>query len=376
MPTPPLSPELAQAAIDALDEHGKPYLAAKELGINPNTFASRIKIAEKRGLKPAQDPAIQAAMKAIGTGMVPTLAWAKTKNEDGTSFSVLLRPDATSSDSLERIRDVLEGMTPAPIIAAPTHKVRDTLTLYPIPDAHVGLLAWERETGEAYDTKRAVARLQSWMGQCVAASPPSETAVVLGVGDMTHGDDQTNQTPGHKHQLDVDGRHFQTLEVTIAAIAVCVELALKKHKRVICRILPGNHDKTAYMAVLFAIAERFRENPRVEVQKEPGEFWAFEFGRVMLCAHHGDKGKAERMVMALADNHSEMWGRTKFRFLFTGHLHHHKSADIGGVQWEQLRAVTAKDAYAVAHGYTARAEMQAVTYHRDRGEVSRVRVNA
>jgi hypothetical protein len=71
-----------------------------------------------------------------------------------------------------------------------------------------------------------------------------------------------------------------------------------------------------------------------------------------------------------------MWGRTKFRFLFTGHLHHHKSADIGGVQWEQLRAVTAKDAYAVAHGYTARAEMQAVTYHKERGEVSRVRVNA
>jgi hypothetical protein len=46
------------------------------------------------------------------------------------------------------------------------------------------------------------------------------------------------------------------------------------------------------------------------------------------------------------------------------------------VAWEQLRAVTSRDAYAVSHAYTARAQLQAITYHRDKGEVSRVKVNA
>jgi hypothetical protein len=69
-----------------------------------------------------------------------------------------------------------------------------------------------------------------------------------------------------------------------------------------------------------------------------------------------------------------MWGRTKYRYLFTGHLHHHKSQDLGGVHWEQLRAITAKDAYAASHAYSGRSEMQAITYDRQRGEISRVRV--
>jgi hypothetical protein len=53
-----------------------------------------------------------------------------------------------------------------------------------------------------------------------------------------------------------------------------------------------------------------------------------------------------------------------------------EAKDIGGVQCEQLRAITGRDAYAAAHSYTARAQLQAITFHRERGEVQRVKVNA
>ena len=153
-------------------------------------------------------------------------------------------------------------------------------------------------------------------------------------------------------------------------------MALQKHKRVKVRILPGNHNPHAYMAIVFALAAWWRENDRVEVEKEPGEFYVDTFGSVLLAAHHGDKAKAERMVLKLAADYPELWGQSRYRYLFTGHLHHHKSQDIGGVHWEQLRAMTARDAYAAAHAYTARAELQAITYHREKGEVSRARISA
>ena len=95
----------------------------------------------------------------------------------------------------------------------------------------------------------------------------------------------------------------------------------------------------------------------------------------MLAAHHGHGAKADRIVHFIADQYREVWGATRHRFLWTGHLHHHKSQDIGGVQWEQLRAVTARDAYAVSHAYASRAQLQAITYHRDRGEIMRVKVS-
>lgn len=46
------------------------------------------------------------------------------------------------------------------------------------------------------------------------------------------------------------------------------------------------------------------------------------------------------------------------------------------MRWERLRAVTARDAYSVANAYVSRAELQGITYHREKGEVHRVRVGA
>jgi len=45
------------------------------------------------------------------------------------------------------------------------------------------------------------------------------------------------------------------------------------------------------------------------------------------------------------------------------------------VRWEQLRAMTARDAYSYTHAYTARSQLQAVTLHRTAGEVQRQSVS-
>jgi len=354
------------------DRTGSYVATAKELNVNESTVRRAIKDMQLR------DPAMQGAMDAVGTGLVPSLAWIKTKaTADAPGYSVMLKPaDEPPEATADRIKAALADLDAIKPIAAPAYVEADLCTLYPIADVHVGMRAWAKEVGEDYDTDLASKRLQSWIGQCVAASPASHTAIVLDVGDLTHADDETALTPKSKHSLDVDTRHFRTLDMTIQALAVCVELALAKHQRVIVRILPGNHNVNSYMAVMFALAERFRDNSRVSVQKVPGEFFVHEFGKVLLAAHHGDKAKADRLVHFLADQFAEMWGRTKHRFLFTGHLHHHKAQDIGGVQWEQLRAVTPRDAFAFSNAYTARAQLQAITFDRNRGEVSRVKVNA
>jgi hypothetical protein len=357
--------------VAAYERLGSFRAVALEMSVNESTVRRSIHGSKSR------DPAMQGAMDAVGTGLIPSMAWIKTKaTADTPGYSVMLRSAEAPEETADRIKAALADIDAVPEVPAPAYVEADLCTLYPIADVHVGMRAWAKEVGENYDTDKATERLVSWVGQCVAASPAAHTAIVVDVGDLTHADDNSNQTPRSKHVLDVDTRHFRTLDVTIQALVVCIELALAKHHRVIVRILPGNHNINSYMAIMFALAERYRDNVRVSVQKVPGEFFVYEFGKVLIAAHHGDKAKADRMVHFLADQYAEMWGRTKHRFLFTGHLHHHKSQDIGGVQWEQLRAVTPRDAYAVSNSYSARAQLQAITFDRNRGEVSRVKVNA
>jgi len=360
-----MSPE--QAEVWALLEQGMTRRQiADHLGLTYGQVKKRIDRAKKWA---DTDPAILSAMQAVGTEMTPHGVWAKV---DG--YSVYLRPPQIQDSLLDRVREAMDGITPAKPVAPAANLLNNLCTVYPIADRHNGLRAWGRETGEDYDHKIAGKRLVEWVGKCVDASPASELAVVLDVGDGEHMDDATNATPTSKHALDVDTRVFLTIETSVESLATAIDLALAKHGKVIVRVLPGNHNPTLYLAILFALAERYRDEPRVEVQKVPGEFWVQEFGQCMFMAHHGDKAKPDRIVHFVADEFAPMWGRTQHRFLWTGHMHHMKAQDIGGVQWEQLRAMTARDAYAFSNAYTARAQLQAITFDKDRGEVSRVKI--
>ena len=368
-----LAPELAQQALDAFYANGQnKSAAARSLGLNRRTYTDRLDNAFSLGL--AQEGIVSPAPMGHRIKGVSTLYDATGKI---TAQWVKTKADEPSLDEIsDQLREIFADLTPAVAVPPPAYTDNDLLTVYPIADAHIGMRAWHRETGEDYDTDIAVNRLRSWISRLVSSSPNSKEAIILDVGDTTHMDDGTNQTPASRHVLDVDGRYFRTLEMTIAALADATELALAKHDHVHVVIIAGNHDPHSFMAILFALAERYRENPRVTVRKDPREFWCYQFGDCLLAAHHGDKAKAERLVMFMADEYSKEWGSTTHRFLWTGHLHHHKSADIGGVKHEQLRAMTARDAYAFSHAYSARSQLQAITLHRSMGEFQRVCVNA
>ena len=368
MPTPKLSDDLAREAWDAFvaNEHNG-LAASRSLGIPDNTFRNRLKVAKERGFH--LPSGIQDAMASVGINNSNMISggWLKTKEA-----SIQFRLDQSFneiSDISDRIREALSSIKSAETKPAPAYCDDDLLTVYPIADVHMGMYAWGEEVGEDYSVDIAEERVRSWMSSVISASPSSSVAVILDVGDLHHADSQDNRTPQSKHQLDVDGRHFRAIDASIKALVYCCDMALEKHQRVIVRILPGNHNPTSYMATLFALAAHYRDEPRIEVQKVPGEFFIMDFGQCLIAAHHGDKSKPERMVLAIADRYGPQWGRTKHRFLFTGHLHHLKSSEIGGVLWQQLRAVAPKDAYSFNGAYSGKSEIRAMTIHRDHGEV-------
>ncbi|MDE2342114.1 MAG: metallophosphoesterase [Betaproteobacteria bacterium] len=352
---------------------------AAKFNVHRSTVQEALKHIRHAAREASFSEGAKAAVENAGLNFIEAKGgWIHNYDDEGKKIGTTRwsAPDEETQGLLDRIREAFDGINAAEPIAAPMLSDDDLLTAYIVADLHVGMRAWALETGEAYDTDIATHRLRDWVGRCVASSPSSRQAIILVAGDLLHADDQNNMTPKSKHVLDVDTRHFRTLEVVIEALCASVYLALHKHQRVTVRIIPGNHDGTSYMAVLFALHEHFRNEPRVRVQKTPGEFFVHEFGANMLASHHGDKAKPERIVHELADRYAAIWGRTRHRFLWTGHLHSLKAQDIGGVQWEQVRAMTARDAYAVSHAYASRAQLQAITLHRARGEVQRVKVGA
>jgi hypothetical protein len=348
--------------------------AAKLLGVS-HTLIN--KIVKRHNARKNQDPAVKEAMESIGSNLIPSMVWFKTDKNGNKSYSILAKPDSDEQQSfLERIQEAFENLPEAAKLPLPKElPLEDLLTVYPIADAHIGMRAWGEEVGEDWDSDIACQVIRQAMGECVAGSPPSHTGIILNVGDMFHANDDNNSTPKSKHVLDVDSRHFRTIDRVIALTVDIIELALQKHQKVIYRALRGNHDEHTHMALTFALFERYRSEERVTIEKNPSDYFVYQFGKVMICSHHGDKAAPTKIVLFMADEWPEIWGATKHRVLFTGHKHHEHTEDIGGVNWIGLRAATKRDTYSHSHSYVGKSQLRSLTYHSEYGQRSSVVVN-
>ena len=79
--------------------------------------------------------------------------------------------------------------------------------------------------------------------------------------------------------------------------------------------------------------------------------------------------------MIMAADREQAWGRTKFRYWLTGHVHNQRLWDFPGCSVESFRVLAPQDAWAFNKGYRSQRDMKAIIYHAEYGEVSRVTVN-
>lgn len=362
--------------LDALEKHVTHRAAAKALGVSRGTLSSvlerlRTKAARK-GHSPAHD-----MTKTVPDGYL-VKGVSTYYDKAGKPAGQWVKSAIDAERQAELMRAMVSAMAEdarglAPISIAPSQTMADLLTVYPLGDPHVGLRAWGRECGDDFDLKIARRLTLAAVDRLVQVSPASEHALILPLGDTFHANDQTNQTPAHRHQLDVDSRHVHVLQIGIATFRHAVIRALEKHAHVTVRFVSGNHDPESVWALAFTMAAYFENDPRVSVDLSPAAHWFYRFGKVLLGATHGDKSKAEQLPGIMACDRAEDWGQTKHRHWLCGHVHHSSVKEFPGVTVETFRTLAAADAYAAGHGYRAGRDMRAIVYHREHGEIERHR---
>ncbi len=369
MPTPPLSDDVLREIVEAWRAHDcRSHRAADALGINRKTYESRLRVAKARGFHLSEgargivEAAKLAPVEAKG-------GWVHSYDDDGKKIGATrwaVPEDVNEADMLARIADAFSTIPPAPPVAPPERVQDDLCTLWPLYDVHWGMHAWGAETGgDDYDLKLASSDLIGAFERVLQLTPFVGHSVILIGGDFFHADDNTAQTPQHKHKLDVDGRVFKTIDTAIRALDWVIQRVLSKSAKVTVRVLRGNHDEYSHLYLTFALSERFRQAD-VTVIKDPRDLFMFQWGRASIFAHHGDKMKPQDMVMRLADQ-CPFWSATPHRYAYTGHRHRMAAERIGGVHWEQLDAFCPPDAYGST--WTGRRAFKAEVFHRQSGRV-------
>ena len=406
MAAPPLSDELAWEAAEAFRQAGNvATVAADAIGISRGAFQNRLAVAARRGML-GTDPVMPGfVITSVSTThddagdiirkhvrQTPEIEHGPFNLPEGhliKGVSALL--DASGNvqqqwvktregelDPLwiaEKIKEAFADWTPAALPTLEPATNDDILTLIPLADMHLGLYAWGPESGKNWDLKTACRKYRETIKQVVECSPPSATAIVLGGGDYLHANTNDLRTRTG-NVLDGDGRTDKVIDEAVKLAVFTVDLALQKHGEVRVRFLKGNHDEYASIAIVFALAAWYRNEPRVIVDKDPSLYWWFRFKNTLLGATHGHNTKITEMPLIMANRTPKDWGETKHRYIHTFHVHH-KTQHIfesGGVIAESHQSPVPQDAYHSGRGYISGRSMQSITYHADRGEIVRNKV--
>lgn len=317
------------------------------------------------GRKPAPIPEgfepkrISQMVRGDGSESVRWLAWEKGETE---RVAALLA-------AIDRHAEKYEGFIPP----APAPEITDaeTITVYPIGDHHHGMLAWAPEAGEHWDHKYSEASLRAAVNELVRMAPPSELAIVVNLGDMKHAQDDTQLTPGHGNKLDVDGRAAKLDDLLLEMLTGVTDALLRKHARVRWRHLPGNHDPRVAAALAREMRAWYRNEPRVEIMPAHAAHQYDRFGKVLLGYHHGDRTPSSELAAIMAVDEREAWGECTYCHWLCGHVHHKiRDKEHPGCTVESFNILPPGDAYHAGR-YRASRSMQALTMHREYGEISR-----
>ena len=296
----------------------------------------------------------------------PTIQWVKTDREAEDKLTAMR----------EAVADIVsEVYGKAKKTKAPKILDKDQMTVYNIGDAHIGMLAHHSESGDDFDLNIAEADLIEAMKRLVKASPASETAIIVDVGDFFHADNQANETSASKNKLDVDGRWFKVLRVGLMIMVKLIEEALKKHNKIIVKNAIGNHNEHSAIYLSLFLASWFRNEPRVKVDESPCMFWYHQFGKVLLGVTHGHTVKPQDLGEIMAADCEEIWSESKYRYWYTGHVHHDQVKEFRTHKFESFRTLAGKDAWHASSGYRSGRDMKCIVHHKDYGEIQRHTVN-
>ena len=258
-------------------------------------------------------------------------------------------PPASPADIAAEIKaGLLDLRGKAPYIAIPPVANEDLLAAFYFADAHLGQRSWHEEVGVNYDLGIAEEQICGAYDEAIARAPRCDTALIAILGDYTHADDETAQTPASKHILDVDGRFGKTRRVASRILRYKIDRARERFRNVLFRYIPGNHDPKSAGWLSHGISMLYEDVPNVTIDDRQDKFGWYEHGLTMLGLFHGDRVRPRQFRDIAVTSQAAMWGRTLYRYGHAGHIHKAQTFvdECGGMIVKTHQAITAQDTYA------------------------------
>lgn len=369
MPTPPLSDDDMLEALRLVTEYGSVTEAARQVGMNRRTLQDRVSRA-REAVETGSLRQELAEMVADGFALKGYSHFTKTQAGE----PIWLKTVKAEQDYWRGVQEAIAGfdpIDPARIPPLPGEPQSDIVPWLQIGDAHIGMLANERETGANFDIAIGKREIMAAAAALIEAAPECDRMVINDLGDGTHYETFKGETEASGHAVDYDTRYWKMIDAYMEISEFICEKALAKAGTVDLIYNQGNHSRSNDTWMAAHMRSLHRANPRVNVLSNESPFIAYRMGKTLVVVHHGDKSRPERFRDVVASDFAADWGETEFRYLDGGHVHHSQRKELAGCIFESWNNLAPRDKYANDGGWRSKQCMSLVLRSRKYGEVGR-----
>ena len=370
MANPGLTDDQMLEAVWAVNEYGSVNEAARRLKIARSTLQNRLAKANDRfpdgeALKLDMESRLAPGFELRGYSQF-------TKTQAGEP--IWLKTRAAERDYWEGVTRAIEGfepIDPVRIAPLPAEPQSDIIPWLQIGDAHIGMLANERETGANFDIAIGKREICAAAAALIDMAPACERLVINDLGDGSHYETFKAETEASGHAVDQDTRYWKMIDAYMEIGEFICERALAKANTVDLIYNQGNHSRSNDTWMAAHMRSLHRNNPRVNVLRNESGLITYRMGATLVAIHHGDKMRPEKFRDAVSSDYSADWGETEFRYLDGGHVHHSQRKELAGCVFESWNNLAPRDKYAQDGGWRSKQCMSLVLRSRRYGEVGR-----
>jgi hypothetical protein len=285
-------------------------------------------------------------------------------------------------------RAIAEMRTHAPPALPPSYDAPPTqpkLFTLAIMDPHLGMLAWDDETGGSYDLDIAIADYLTAASQALALAHtlyrPERVLIIVG-NDLIHIDHLQGGKIGTTAMgtpQDFDSRLAKIFTAARKAVVSVIDHSRLLGCPVDVQFVPGNHDKHTVYKLGEVVAAWYRNDPNVCVYNSPAPRKYYQYGANLIGLTHGEEFKRNRdpLPLIMATEAPDLWGATTYREWLVGHFHATSELEYmkprlnlsehRSIRVRALPGLTAHDAWHTEEGYKHHRAASALVYNRSGG---------
>lgn len=245
-------------------------------------------------------------------------------------------------------------------------------------DIHINKLAAAEETGDEYNIKIALERVETAVNRIIERSETYHLdMIMLCIGnDVLHTDNKTGTTSGTPQ--DMDKMWHQAFKI---ARKMYVEIIEKLVQVADVHVIhnPSNHDWYGGFMLADALYCWFHKHPNITWDIEIRHRKYFTYGKNLIGTTHGDGARENDLPMLMATE-AETWSQTKYRYFYLGHIHHKRQikyviGDKQQITIEYMRSPSGADSWHDRNGYKSPKSIEGFIHHKENGQVARLTVN-